>query len=141
MCSIYESNHLRQQSLNKTWKFLISRAVSWPFAGNFMNCSASSNIDSQNSHTIFATDVRPIPKTLYVLTCTSYLWLVHKVLLQLFSPVVLPFWKMYFAFLYYLSSPDFTKILIKTTSPESFEPILSVSNHPKSTCCWYKSPK
>ena len=31
-----------------------------------MNCPASSNIDSQNSYTIFATDVRPIPNTLLI---------------------------------------------------------------------------
>ena len=31
-----------------------------------MNCSDSSNIDSQNSYKIFATDVRPIPNTLLI---------------------------------------------------------------------------
>ena len=31
-----------------------------------MNCPASSNIDCQNSYTIFATDVRPIPNTLLI---------------------------------------------------------------------------
>ena len=31
-----------------------------------MICPASSNIDSQNSYTIFATNVRPIPNTLHI---------------------------------------------------------------------------